>query len=203
MPCQKVGAWERDDLFDFLGLSCPRSSLLSWLARGRCAPNKQNFQSWPLLYVWGPCWWTYMQSKMLQSAPSVTLQFRSQVEYFLSGCSTHDASFECPSSLWTRKRWNCCLWAIQTINHTLIHIHTYISIYIYICMHAVKLLSGPSLAILSVIIWAKWVLLPGPGWCLAFFKSGLKRFVAIGQFSQKFVLENCAQELFLFFSNLF
>ena len=163
----KGGSLEKRWLFDFLGLSCPRSSLLSWLARGRCAPNKQNFLSWPLLYVWGPCWWTHMQSKMLQSAPSVTLQFRSQVEYFLSGCSTHDASFECPSSLWTRKRWNCCLWATQTINHTHIHIHTYIymcvyiCVYIYICMYVC--------ACCEVIVWGQvwpfWVLSSGPSEC--------------------------------------
>ena len=45
------------------------------------------------------------------------------------------------------------------------------NVYIHISMHAVKLLSGPSLAILDVIIWAKWVLLSGPSLFFSLFYS--------------------------------
>ena len=52
----KVGAGKRGDLFDPLGLSCPHSTLLRWLARGRGAQNKQNFEHWTLfvgiVFLW-------------------------------------------------------------------------------------------------------------------------------------------------------
>ena len=41
--------------------------------------------------------------------------------------------------------------------HTYIYIHIHTHTYIY----AVKLLYGPSLAVLDIIIWAKWTLLLG------------------------------------------
>ena len=57
-----------------------------------------------------------------------------------------------------------------------------LSLYIYIlyvclCIYidVVKLLPGPSSAVLNVAIWAKWVLLSGPSLLLAYFYSGLKR----------------------------
>ena len=40
-------------------------------------------------------------------------------------------------------------------NNTTAYIYIYIYKYIYIYIYAVKLLSGPSLAISGVIIWAK------------------------------------------------
>ena len=40
-----------------------------------------------------------------------------------------------------------------------IYIYIYLFIYIYIYMYAVKLLSGPSLGVFKVIVWAKFVFL--------------------------------------------
>ena len=48
---------------------------------------------------------------------------------------------------------------------------------LFFLFHSVKLLSGPSLAILNVISWAKWVLLSGPSLFLAYFYRGFKRFL--------------------------
>ena len=43
-------------------------------------------------------------------------------------------------------------------------------------MHAVKLLSGPSLGVSKVIIWAKSMLLSGPSWFSHYKNRGFWRF---------------------------
>ena len=63
-----------------------------------------------------------------------------------------------------------------------IYSSSYLSLYIYI--YAVKLLSGPSLGFLEVIIWSKFVF-------FAYTNSGLKRFVLHTQLS--FCVFFCAQ----------
>ena len=56
----------------------------------------------------------------------------------------------------------------------------YIYISIYVCMHAVKLLSGPSLGFLKVIIWSKVGLLPGPRWFWTYICGGFRRLLLLG-----------------------
>ena len=80
-----------------------------------------------------------------------------------------------------------------------------------VCAYAVKLFSGPSLAFLGVIIWAKQGLLSGPRSFLAYFYSGIKRFLHIqlsfcvflallpGNFVKIAVFENSVPKLFFSF----
>ena len=66
----------------------------------------------------------------------------------------------------------------------------FVSSHIYIYMHAVKLLSGPSLGFWRVIIWAKLGLLSGPSLFSRYKNRGFRRFV-FAQFS--FCVFFCAQ----------
>ena len=47
---------------------------------------------------------------------------------------------------------------IYTYIYMYIYIYVYVYVYVYIYMHAVELLSGPSLGVFKFINWAKFVL---------------------------------------------